>query len=90
MAEPNSNQPRPRLLVALAVLTAAALLGIVPFTRSEAATRPEKDRTDWYDIVRESVKIVMAGGPTARTAAGRPTKVTPEYAPAADRPAQRR
>ena len=63
MAEPTPDHPRPRVLVALAALTAAALFGVVVLTRSEATAPPApNDRTGWYDIVRESVRIVMDGG----------------------------
>jgi hypothetical protein len=59
MAERTPNDPRPRALIALAVLSAAALFGIAAFTRSEAAATPATDRSGWYDVVRESVKILM-------------------------------
>jgi hypothetical protein len=61
--EPTPHHPRPRVLIALAVLTMAALIGVVPFARLEADTTPATtDRTGWYDIVRESIRIAMDGG----------------------------
>jgi hypothetical protein len=47
-------------LLALAVVTAAALSGVAPFMESGAATtQAAKDRTGWYDTVRETVEILM-------------------------------
>ncbi|WP_250009740.1 hypothetical protein [Actinoplanes sp. M2I2] len=60
MAGQTPNHPRPRLLIALAVLASAALAGFVLSIRSEAATTPATEtHIGWYGIVRESVEIVM-------------------------------
>ena len=53
------NDPRPRVLLALAVLTTAALFGAASFTDPGAVST--KERTGWDGIVHATVEILTDG-----------------------------